>query len=127
MLTVFFLGLSELSSIFLVFVDLGRYFPPAPGSLYDFWVGAVCGPLFAVAFVWYRVIVWWKVSFLLWTDALHVIRTGIANKMRPGRSYVLYIFLILNLPLGVLQLYWFGLILVEVKKLVLAQADEAGV
>jgi hypothetical protein len=108
-----------------LFVDLGNYFPPTPGTFYDFWVNGICGPLFAVFFAWYRVILWWKVSYQLWSDAIYVIRTGIAERQRPNRSFVLYIFLILNLPLGILQLYWFGIILGEVKKLLLVQAAEA--
>lgn len=117
---VFFLGLSEFSSIFLVFVDVAKFFPPTPGTYYDTWVNMVCGPLFVVTFFYYRVFLWWKVSYLLWSDALTVLRNGVAEKLRPGRSYVLYIFLTLNPILGVLQLYWFGIILNEVHKVLMS-------
>lgn len=114
---VFFLGLSEVSSIFLVFVDLSKYFPPIPGSPYDHFVGLLCGPVFVMSFTIYRVAMWWPVSVQLFRDARAVISSGQAQKLRPGCTWVLYIFLGMNLPLGVLQLYWFGLILQEVTKL----------
>ena len=112
---VFYLGLSEVSSIFLVFVDLSKYFPPVPGSLYDQFVG-ICGPAFVVCFTVYRVIMWWPVSLQLFRDAYEVLQSGQASKLRPGKEWVLLVFLGLNIPLGILQLYWFGIILEEVKK-----------
>ncbi len=119
---MFFLGLSEVSSIFLVFVDLAQYFPPVPGTLFDSWVGIVCGPMFALTFFIYRIVLWWKVSYQLWSDAIYVIQSGIAEKLRPGKSFVLYIFLGLNFILTFLQIYWFTLILEEVKKVLLGKA-----
>jgi hypothetical protein len=115
-LTVFFLGVSEFSSVFLIFVDLAKYFPPEPETFYDS-VVAVSGPLFAVSFAFYRVVLWWQVSLLLWKDCYHVVSKGVSNKLRPGKNFVLYAFLFLNLPLGVLQLYWFTIILGEARKL----------
>lgn len=97
-------------------VDLAKYFPPETGTIYDT-VVAVCGPLFAVSFTIYRVVIWWKVSFQLWQDCYHVVSTGISNQLRPGKNYVLYIFLFLNVLLGFLQLYWFSIILGEAQKL----------
>jgi hypothetical protein len=113
---IFYLGLSEVSSIFLVFVDLSKYFPPIPGTLYDHFVGIVCGPMFVAGFTFYRVILWWPVSYRLFTDVYSVVTSGQAQKLRPGCSWVLYVFLGLNLPLGLLQLYWFTIILGEVCK-----------
>ena len=113
---VFYLGLTEVSSIFLIYIHLAKYFPPTPGSPFDLFIGMVCGPLFVVCFFYYRVVLWWQVSYVLWSDAAYVIRSGVAEKLRPGRSFVLYIFLTANLLLGVLQLYWFGLVMVEVMK-----------
>lgn len=113
---VFFLGVTEFSSMFLLVVDLAKYFPPTEGTIYDTIVG-VCGPLFAVAFTIYRVYLWWKVSFLLWNDCYQVVTSGISNKLRPGKNYVLYTFLVLNVPLSFLQLYWFTIILGEAQKL----------
>jgi hypothetical protein len=113
---IYFLGIVEVSSIFLLFVDLAKYFPPHPDSLLEKSLKAVIGPAFVITFFVYRVIVWWKVSFQLWSDALHVLRTGKSHKYRNGKSYVLYVYLISNVLLGILQLYWLSLIIVEVKR-----------
>jgi hypothetical protein len=120
-LLVFYLGLTEVSSIFLVCIDLSKYFPPVKGTLFDLFVG-ICGPFFVITFFYYRVLLWWKVSYLLWSDALHVIRSGVAEKLRPGKSFVLYIFLTINIILGVLQLYWFGIIMDETAKVIRGEA-----
>lgn len=104
---VFFLGLSEVSSIFLVFVDLSKYFPPVPGTWYDIWVQSVCGPLFVVTFLYFRVVRWWPLSWQLWQDT-----------QRAPPSWLNRLFVGINLPLGILQLYWSTLILEEVYKVV---------
>lgn len=96
-------------------IDLAKYFPPETDTLFDTALAA-SGPLFAVTFAIYRVVLWWQVSYLLFTDCYHVVATGISNQLRPGKNYVLYVFLVLNVPLGFLQLYWFSLILKEVGK-----------
>jgi TLC domain len=102
-------------------VDLAKYFPPEPQSFYDS-VVAVSGPLFAVSFTFYRVVLWWQVSLLLWKDCYHVVSKGVSDKLRPGKNFVLYAFLFLNLPLGLLQLYWFTIILDEARKLLAGDA-----
>ena len=115
---IYFLGLTEVSSCFLVLIDLGRYFPPSPGSAFGYLV-AICQPAFLVTFGLYRIILWWKVSYLLWTDVLHVVTTGTADELRPGRAYLLkFIYLPFNVLLGFLQLHWFTFILGETKKVV---------
>jgi hypothetical protein len=121
---VFYLGLTEVSSIFLVFIDLAKYFPPASGSSFDTFVGGICGPLFVITFFYYRVWMWWKVSFQLWKDALNAIHSGMAEKMRPEKSFVLYIFLTINILLGLLQLYWFRFILGETAKVLAGEEHE---
>lgn len=113
---IFFLGITEVSSIFLVFVDLSKYFPPTPGTFYDQFIGLFCGPLFAVTFVYYRVWVWWPESHRLLHDVRAVTRSGRAHQLRPGATWVLYLFLALNVPLGLLQLYWTTIIYQEAKK-----------
>jgi hypothetical protein len=117
-LLVFYLGCSEISTIPLVAVDLAKFFPPLPGTKYDFLVGAICGPLFAVTFTYYRIISWWTVSFQMFRDIFHVMRNGMADKLRPGRNHVLYVMMALNVLLGALQLYWFSIILEEAAKVV---------
>lgn len=114
-LSVFFLALSEVSSIPLVIVTLSKYFPPAPGSSHETLVG-VAGPLFAGTFAYYRVFLWCVVTKQLWGDGLHVLSKGIAEQYRPGKSFALYIILFISLALTFLQLFWFGLIFLEVLK-----------
>ena len=115
---IYFLGLTEVSSCFLVLIDLGRYFPPSSGSLFGY-VVAICQPAFLITFGLYRILLWWKVSYLLWTDVLQSTRTGKAEELRPGKSFVLkYIYLPFNILLGLLQLNWFGFILGETRKVV---------
>ena len=114
--TVYFLGCTEVSSMFLVIIDLAKFFPPEPNTRFDT-VVAVSGPPFAVTFAFYRVGMWWKVSYMLFRDCHAVLSTGRSNQLRPGKDYVLYVFLVLNIPLGCLQLYWFSIILEEAMKL----------
>lgn len=111
--TVFYLGLSEVSSIFLVLINLAQHFPPPPGSPFHMFVEFICGPLFVVTFFYYRVVLWWTVNWRLWNDAKCVLQNGMAEKLRPGKSFVLYLFLAMNVPLSILQLYWFWLIVQE--------------
>ena len=113
---IFFLGISELSSVFLVFVDLARYFPPIPGTWFDQLVMKIAAPGFVVCFLVYRVLYWWPVSWKLFQDVYAVtVKSDMAEKFRPGHSWVLYLYLALNLPLGLLQVYWLGIILQEVQ------------
>ena len=120
---VFFLGCSEISTAPLIFIDLAKFFPPIEGSAYDTIV-SICGPLFALSFTYYRVILWWKVSYGMFQDIFGALNDGTANKLRPGRNHVLYVMMGLNLILGCLQLYWFSIILEEALK-VLGISQEA--
>lgn len=113
---IFFLGLTEVSSFFLAFVDLARFFPPVPGTLFQKWIDLVCGPCFVACFIYYRVILWWPESYRLYKDVQAVVKSGKAEQLRPGATWVLYLFLALNLPLGLLQLYWLTVIFEEAKK-----------
>mmetsp|Transcript_17675 Transcript_17675/g.26310 ORF Transcript_17675/g.26310 Transcript_17675/m.26310 type:complete len:301 (+) Transcript_17675:48-950(+) len=110
---VYFGGCSEISSVFLVLCDLDVYFPSTPGSAYGTLIFA-CQVTFTFLFLFYRVIGWWKVSYHLWSDALYVLKGGQAELFRPGKSFILYLFLTLNVLLGFLQVYWFGLIVQKI-------------
>ena len=123
--TIFFLALSEVSSVPLVFMSLGKYFPT---SIFNV-VVPVAQPLFALTFTFYRVYMWNKISINLWSDAMIVLKkkkkreTGgkessccIAEEYRPGMTFCLYIFLSINVLLGLLQLFWFTKILKELLK-----------
>jgi hypothetical protein len=120
----FFLGLSEVSTMFLAWIDLSTFFPPIPGSAFDLLIQAA-GPCFVLSFILFRVILWWPTSLRLFRDAQTVWSTGKLEQLRPGQSWVLWVFLGSNFPLGILQLYWLGLILVEVQKTLLPGGEEA--
>lgn len=106
---VFFLALTEVSSIPLVLMSVGNYYPPAPGSNFEL-VKTISEPLFAVTFAYYRVFLWIKVTRQLWSDGIHCLSKGIAEEYRPGKSFALYIILGVSAALTVLQLFWFSLI-----------------
>lgn len=112
---VFFLALTEVSSIPLVIMSLCKYYPPAPGSMQET-IQGVAGPLFAVTFGYYRVFLWIKITRQLWSDGIHVLSKGIAEQYRPGKSFALYIILLISALLTVLQLFWFSLIITEALK-----------
>jgi hypothetical protein len=106
------------SGIFLVFLDTAKFYPPIPDTTFDFIVNGLAGPLFAVAFFYYRIVLWWQVSYLMFTDIRHVLNNGMAAKLRPGRNHVLYVMMVLNVSLGLLQVYWSTIIWEGVKKAV---------
>jgi hypothetical protein len=114
---IFFLGLSEVSSIFLIFCELGQKFPPTlEHAAFDTLVNLVCVPGFVLTFLYYRVFLWWwPVSYRLLTDVLTVTNNGQAEKLRPGKSGVLYLLLCLDFPMGCLQLYWSAAIVTKLQ------------
>ena len=103
---IFFGGCSEISSIFLVICDFDVYFPAGRGSLWGAFV-TMCQALFSLTFFYYRVLGWWQESYRLWSDALIVLDKK--SGLRGGKSMsFLYVFLAMDIVLGILQLYWFG-------------------
>jgi hypothetical protein len=117
---IFFMGLSEVSSIFLVGCDLGQFFPPVPGTMYDTWVNGISAPLFVITFLYYRVVLWWwPMSYNLFQDVRTVLQNGVAEQR--GRKWVLYQLVFLTVPMGFLQLYWTTLILVKVKSMIMPE------
>jgi TLC domain len=128
---IFFLGCSEISSVFLVLVNSTQYFPIPEGTTVAWWLRydqiqkAALGPIFVAAFFYYRVYLWWIVSYQLYRDIMTITQSTSSTKSileteRPlpndPPKWVLFSFLAINLPLGILQLYWFGIILVELVK-----------
>jgi len=103
---VYFLGCSEISSIFLLVMDTSRFFPPQSEGVYSGLV-SLCGPPFLLTFFYYRIYEWFRVSALFWQDVLKALRDGTAEKYRPGKSFVLYAFMIANIPLTLMQVFWF--------------------
>jgi hypothetical protein len=115
---IFYMGLSEVSSIFLVVADLGNSFPPVPGTAYDTLFNGISAPLFVMSFLYYRVVLWWwPMTYNLFRDAQTVLQNGVAEKR--GRKWMLYLILALNLPMGFLQLYWAAMIIKKVQSMVL--------
>jgi hypothetical protein len=103
---IFFGGCSEISSIFLVIADFDNYFPASQGTS---WQGLVtaCQGMFVLTFSYYRIVGWWQESYRLWSDALIVLDKK--SGLRPGKSLLfLYVFLAVDVALGLLQVYWFG-------------------
>lgn len=116
----FFLGLTEVSSIPLVTLDMSKYFQPQPGTLYEAYISRCAAPLFVLTFVYYRVVMWWRVSKQLLDDVRSVTASGSAQALRPGRTWILYMWVTLSIPMGLLQLYWLTLIAAEAKNAVTA-------
>jgi TLC domain len=113
----FFGGCSELSTLFLVFCDFDVYFP-SHGSSSSLWKTFIltCQVCFVMTFLAYRVVGWWMVSYELWTDALWVLRDDDNGKKKnddrdasrdTGKMRFLYVFLAMDVALGLLQVYWF--------------------
>lgn len=120
--TIFFFALTEVSSVPLVVMSLGKYYPD---SIYGTIV-PVAQPLFALSFTFYRVYLWNKISYQLWSDAMVVFKknknangntASMAQEFRPGRTFGLYLILFADVALGLLQLFWFAKILTEILKL----------
>ena len=104
---IFFGGCSEISSIFLVFCDFDVYFPATRGSIWGIFI-LICQASFALSFFYYRVLAWFWVSVRLWSDVLYAKKRNLIEQYRPGTGWFLYIFLVMDVVLGGLQLYWFG-------------------
>mmetsp|Transcript_11943 Transcript_11943/g.17535 ORF Transcript_11943/g.17535 Transcript_11943/m.17535 type:complete len:296 (-) Transcript_11943:436-1323(-) len=98
-------GVSEFSSIFLFLIDLAKYFPPKDDTPFATFI-FVCQVFFVISFFSYRIIGWLKVSISLWSDGLSALKNGTAEQYRPGKSYVLVTFLLVNALLGSLQVLW---------------------
>ena len=106
-----------MSTLFLVFCDFDVYFPSQQGgSLWKNFI-LLCQVCFVLTFLAYRVVGWWMVSYHLWKDALFVLRgdnnkkndDGDADASRTaGKTWFLYIFLAMDVALGLLQVYWFA-------------------
>jgi len=154
----YFFGLSEVSSVFLVLINLDKHFPatttieedtintnhnidgmnmvdgvtadydhfdidattptPTLRLVFGLLVKNYCVPLFAILFLVYRGLLWWPVSYMLFKDCWTIIRSGQAEKLRPGKTWVLYVLMVCNIPMGFLQLYWSSVIVTKVYEIV---------
>ena len=116
--SVYFGGCAEISSIFLALADMDDIFTGLPFAL-EVAVLSSKG-LFTLTFTYYRVITWMKWSKSLWQDSLSTLQSRSIEKLRPGKTSFVYVFLGLNVVLGVLQVYWFGLIVHKVIEMILS-------
>mmetsp|Transcript_14025 Transcript_14025/g.16995 ORF Transcript_14025/g.16995 Transcript_14025/m.16995 type:complete len:252 (+) Transcript_14025:114-869(+) len=106
----FFVGVAELSSIPLVFVDTCKQFPSIAKQFPT--VEVVAKGLFALLFLSIRVIYWPIVSYQFWIQSLDLLNTGKAHL-----EYVVVTFLIANVFLTLLQQYWGTLVLKGIKRM----------
>lgn len=113
--SVFYLALSEVSSLPLLMMSISKYFPPVPGSFHEI-VNDLAGPAFAVTFTYYRVYLWIQMTHQLWSDGIYVLSKGLSDQYRPGKNMCLYLILVVCTLLSCLQLFWFTLIICEVLK-----------
>lgn len=101
---LFFMGVTEVSSLPLVYVDLGKFYPELlaryPGR------DLAAKVIFFLAFIAIRDFMFIKYSIQLWKDSLHVLKAGTA--VYPSITYG---FLVTNLFFNVLQIYWTKLLL----------------
>ena len=104
---IFFGGCSEISSIFLVWVNMDQYFPASNigSSVWTTFIMMNQG-IFVIAFIAYRIVGWIAVSIPLWKDVMSVLPQP-AKHYRPGKVWFLRVFLFMDVALGALQVYWF--------------------
>mmetsp|Transcript_2467 Transcript_2467/g.3611 ORF Transcript_2467/g.3611 Transcript_2467/m.3611 type:complete len:206 (+) Transcript_2467:2036-2653(+) len=108
--SVFFLGLTEFSSIPLCFVSLFKYFRKTGNKYHRF--NSFCRILFAVLFLLIRCVYWPFMSISYFIDAYNTIKDGTFHKMG-----ITLFFSFSNVFLTLLQLYWATFILKQLKKL----------
>ena len=110
--SIYYGGCSEFSSIFLVISDIDSMFPTVVRSYPTFdTIILICKGLFVGTFTYFRVIGWIQYSIPLWKDVFHVTTHNLDIQYRESSSknqqrWLLYMFLILNVLLGCLQVYW---------------------
>ncbi|GMI38649.1 hypothetical protein TrCOL_g11500 [Triparma columacea] len=106
----FYAGVTEVSTVPLVFVDIDKYFVITDPTLKG--VAEISKAMFAVSFFGIRVGMWWGI----WTPRLikdvRDTRNGSKVKdLRKGKGYVLVIFVVVNVALGAMQVFWAGKII----------------
>ena len=112
----FFMGVSELSSMPLAFVDMFKQFPHLMKE-YPAFADHV-RTTFGVLFLIVRVVLWFPATYSFWQDSLAVWGAG-----GPAPLWLVAWFCICNLFLSFLQLFWATLILKAVYKKATGQED----
>ena len=117
--TVFFVGVAELTSIPSTVVDAHRYLDDVRSAA-PAHVVLTARALFALTFIGIRVIYWPYVSALFWIQCLQTLRDGSARSVP-----VLTFFLVCNVILTSMQLYWGRKILLIVRREYVARSHHA--
>ena len=112
----FFMGVSELSSMPLAFVDMFKQFPHLMKE-YPAFADHV-RTTFGVLFLIVRVVLWFPATYSFWQDSLAVWGAG-----GPAPLWLVAWFCICNLFLSFLQLFWATLILKAMYKKATGQED----
>mmetsp|Transcript_15803 Transcript_15803/g.38954 ORF Transcript_15803/g.38954 Transcript_15803/m.38954 type:complete len:270 (-) Transcript_15803:165-974(-) len=120
--SIFFFGVSEVSSVFLTFVEFFKEFPPLRNpalnpNLAQF--NEISRIVFACLFLSIRVVYWPYLSMQFWGDTLNAIWTG-----KP-HFFELTCVLLANIGLTILQFHWGILILQQIRKKLRAEPSDA--
>ena len=107
---VFFLGVTEVSSIPLALVDLFKQFKPLAARYKT--TNARAREVFAAFFIVFRTFYWPVVSFYFWRASLKALQEGTAKA-----DWVVYTFLTVNVLLTSLQFFWSKLIFESLLKI----------
>jgi hypothetical protein len=107
---LFFCGVCELTNLPLTFVDAFKHFPELRAYSTFNQLNRVS---FAVSFIALRIIYWPFVCIKFWSQCFEVLQNGTAHN-----SVVVAMFLVFNILLTLLQIYWGRLIFTGLLKLV---------
>eukprot|EP00469_Lotharella_globosa_P008397 CAMPEP_0167784582 /NCGR_PEP_ID=MMETSP0111_2-20121227/7720_1 /TAXON_ID=91324 /ORGANISM="Lotharella globosa, Strain CCCM811" /LENGTH=235 /DNA_ID=CAMNT_0007675675 /DNA_START=166 /DNA_END=873 /DNA_ORIENTATION=- len=111
--SIFFFGVSEVSSIFLTFVEFFKEFPSLRDQDLNPFLSQVnehSRTMFAVLFIAIRVVYWPYVSMQFWFDSLGALTNGGAHPVE------ITCVLLANIGLTLLQFHWGTIILRQIHK-----------
>jgi hypothetical protein len=95
---VFYLGVAELSGIPLSVVDIQRTWPSVvPSKTFQ----NLANISFALAFFWFRIVMWTYTSFFFWKDSLDMLSLNISHN-----PFMTKCFLAGSFPMTFLQYMW---------------------
>jgi hypothetical protein len=109
---VMFLGIVEMSSVPLAFVDFFKHFPELR-QLYPT-ANELARNLFAASFIAVRGLYWPWVSYCFWATTLAARADGTLRL----ETWIVYVFLFCNVVMTCLQWFWLSLILSAVAKMI---------
>lgn len=96
---LFFFGIAELTNVPLTFYDVFKYFPDLKAK-YSM-VNEVSKVVFALSFIFLRLVIWPFISFEFWRDSIKLVQSGEAHS-----NFVVIFFLLANFFLTGLQFMW---------------------